>query len=317
MPKDYSGLVENPKKGRWTDEEVSVLLRTDITTVEIAVLLNRDYKDVVKKRMRFKKNGGINRKPGAGTHGFGICTCKAHNRIESECSFEGCDRPAVGYLGYCKSHAQQNRNTGTVTALRPVKAWSQDEIDFLIANANLPHADIAKALGRTTQSINLKKFELYRDGVLEKPKLLTELLTQDEIRIRTNQRQSERYYENLEENRRKAREWGRKWNRDNPDKVAEKNQKHYDPEKQAQAWKSWADRNRPYIQSQDAKSYEKKKSLVQNPRTGRWTDHEIAILLRTDITVKEMACILQRSYFSVRGKRALLRKAGLLDPPAA
>jgi len=38
----------------------------------------------------------------------------------------------------------------------------------------------------------------------------------------------------------------------------------------------------------------------------------LAEICRTDITIKEMACILQRSYHSVVGKRTQLRKAGIL-----
>lgn len=68
--------------------------------------------------------------------------------------------------------------------------------------------------------------------------------------------------------------------------------------------------NSEYLREQGRRRYRKLKGLVEEPRTGRWTEEEDSTVMRTDITLAEMACILRRSYGAVKSRRATLRRRG-------
>lgn len=55
----YKEMIPNPKHGRWTDGEVKLLMTSDRTMIEIAVMLNRSYQSTIGKACALRKAGLI------------------------------------------------------------------------------------------------------------------------------------------------------------------------------------------------------------------------------------------------------------------
>jgi hypothetical protein len=65
--------------------------------------------------------------------------------------------------------------------------------------------------------------------------------------------------------------------------------------------------NRDYISAKRKQRAERYKKMIPRPRSGKWTPAEDGIALRDDISVIEIACILQRSYTAVVAHRRHLK----------
>ncbi|WP_208611945.1 hypothetical protein [Mycobacterium paraffinicum] len=76
--------------------------------------------------------------------------------------------------------------------------------------------------------------------------------------------------------------------------------------------RDYYERNRAYLSRMNRRRRDRLKKLVENPNRGPYSEHEINVLVREDISLKEMACLTRRSYESVMSKRVQLRKVGIL-----
>lgn len=109
----------------------------------------------------------------------------------------------------------------------------------------------------------------------------------------------------------RRRAYARKYHRDNyplnPKKWRAKTRDTYASDPQyREKQREWRKANRPYIRALEKKRVARKEQAVTVLRKGRWTPGEDAVLLRDNITILEMACMLSRSYESTKDRRARL-----------
>ena len=117
-----------------------------------------------------------------------------------------------------------------------------------------------------------------------------ERIAQDPVRLAARRaRLRSAYSKNAERNR----EYARKWDAKNREKSRNRHA-------------LYNVQNRDYIGSKGKQRYEARKQSVDVKRSGRWSVAEDAIATRNDLTVLEIAILLQRSYMSVSKRRSLL-----------
>jgi hypothetical protein len=67
-------------------------------------------------------------------------------------------------------------------------------------------------------------------------------------------------------------------------------------------------RNKPYVDAANARRRRKVEAEVRPRHYSTWTEAEDALVMRADLTVNEIARMLQRSRYAVTGRRHLLRR---------
>lgn len=156
----------------------------------------------------------------------------------------------------------------------------------------------------------------------------------DEERRESRRKASRKWYEN---NKEKSRENSRKWKEKNRERNreiiqkwrknnAEKEREYRDSNRErllenTRRWRKnspendiqYRENNKIGILANSRRASTRQKIAIPTPKTGKWTDGELAFLIKTDLPLLEVAITLNRSYGAVSNQISRLRKAGVIE----
>jgi hypothetical protein len=97
------------------------------------------------------------------------------------------------------------------------------------------------------------------------------------------------------------------WYRDNPDEAVWWHRERRNQEAR-ESTARLSESGKQYRKEMHRRRKARQNAMVVNPRAGAWTPAEDAIVVREDISVTEIAFLLQRSYGAACGRRTVLRR---------
>ena len=113
-----------------------------------------------------------------------------------------------------------------------------------------------------------------------------------------------------EENREKVAEYGRKYREENREKVIEYNRKYREANREEVAEKKrrYYEANHDYVTATARRHRSHMSELNKDAKARAWSMAETELVMRTDLSLIEIASLLGRTYRSVIGRRELERK---------